>query len=71
MKENRQDYLGEPVTQKLLSPTPVYFNDAQRQATKDAGQSLVLEVNDHQRSPQPRWCQRSGQRQRQPYYRGL
>ena len=36
MKETAEDYLGEPVTQAVIT-VPAYFNDSQRQATKDAG----------------------------------
>jgi len=43
MKETAEAYLGEPVTQAVIT-TPAYFNDAQRQATKDAGQIAGLEV---------------------------
>ena len=37
MKETAEAYLGETVTQAVIT-VPAYFNDAQRQATKDAGQ---------------------------------
>ncbi|MBK9011752.1 molecular chaperone DnaK [Novosphingobium sp.] len=43
MKETAESYLGEPVTQAVIT-VPAYFNDAQRQATKDAGQIAGLEV---------------------------
>jgi molecular chaperone DnaK len=43
MKETAQDYLGEPVTQAVIT-VPAYFNDAQRQATKEAGKVAGLEV---------------------------
>src|ERR671920_823802 len=43
MKETAEAYLGETVTQAVIT-VPAYFNDAQRQATKDAGQIAVLEV---------------------------
>ena len=43
MKENAESYLGETVTQAVIT-VPAYFNDAQRQATKDAGQIAGLEV---------------------------
>ena len=36
MKKTAEDYLGEPVTEAVIT-VPAYFNDAQRQATKDAG----------------------------------
>jgi molecular chaperone DnaK len=43
MKETAEDYLGTPVTQAVIT-VPAYFNDAQRQATKDAGKIAGLEV---------------------------
>jgi len=43
MKETAEDYLGENVTQAVIT-VPAYFNDAQRQATKDAGKIAGLEV---------------------------
>ena len=43
MKQTADDYLGEPVTQAVIT-VPAYFNDAQRQATKDAGTISGLEV---------------------------
>lgn len=43
MKETAELYLGETVTQAVIT-VPAYFNDAQRQATKDAGQIAGLEV---------------------------
>jgi molecular chaperone DnaK len=43
MKETAETYLGEPVTQAIVT-VPAYFNDAQRQATKDAGRIAGLEV---------------------------
>ena len=43
MKETAEAYLGEVVTQAVIT-VPAYFNDAQRQATKDAGQIAGLEV---------------------------
>src|SRR5437899_2613777 len=43
MKDAAEQYLGEKVTQAVIT-TPAYFNDAQRQATKDAGQIAGLEV---------------------------
>lgn len=43
MKEDAEKYLGEPVTQAVIT-VPAYFNDAQRQATKDAGRIAGLEV---------------------------
>ena len=43
MKQTAEDYLGETVTQAVIT-VPAYFNDAQRQATKDAGKIAGLEV---------------------------
>ncbi|RKX89955.1 MAG: molecular chaperone DnaK [Spirochaetes bacterium] len=43
MKKTAEDYLGEPVTEAIVT-VPAYFNDAQRQATKDAGKIAGLEV---------------------------
>src|SRR6202008_4736910 len=43
MKETAESYLGEKV-EKAVIPVPAYFNDAQRQATKDAGRIAGLEV---------------------------
>ncbi|MGB9594248.1 MAG: molecular chaperone DnaK, partial [Anaerolineae bacterium] len=43
LKEDAEAYLGEPVTQAVIT-VPAYFNDAQRQATKDAGKIAGLEV---------------------------
>ncbi|MCP4639038.1 MAG: Hsp70 family protein, partial [bacterium] len=43
MKETAETYLGEKVTQAVIT-VPAYFNDAQRQATKDAGTIAGLEV---------------------------
>lgn len=43
MKETAEDYLGQGVTQAVIT-VPAYFNDAQRQATKDAGKIAGLEV---------------------------
>ena len=43
MKETAESYLGENVTQAVIT-VPAYFNDAQRQATKDAGKIAGLEV---------------------------
>ena len=43
MKETAEDYLGATVTQAVIT-VPAYFNDAQRQATKDAGKIAGLEV---------------------------
>src|SRR5579875_2820890 len=43
MKETAEAYLGEPVTQAVIT-VPAYFNDSQRQATKDAGRIAGLDV---------------------------
>jgi len=43
MKKTAEDYLGEPITEAVVT-VPAYFNDAQRQATKDAGVIAGLEV---------------------------
>merc|ERR1712065_99049 len=43
MKETAENYLGEDVSQAVIT-VPAYFNDAQRQATKDAGKIAGLEV---------------------------
>jgi molecular chaperone DnaK len=44
LKADAEDYLGEPVTEAVIT-VPAYFNDSQRQATKDAGKVAGLEVN--------------------------
>jgi len=51
MKEAAEAYLGEKVTEAVIT-VPAYFNDSQRQATKDAGRIAGLEVK---RIPQPLW----------------
>lgn len=43
LKKDAEDYLGEPVTEAVIT-VPAYFNDSQRQATKDAGRIAGLEV---------------------------
>ena len=43
MKQTAEDYAGEPITEAVIT-VPAYFNDAQRQATKDAGRIAGLEV---------------------------
>ena len=43
MKQTAEDYLGQPVTKAVVT-VPAYFNDAQRQATKDAGKIAGLDV---------------------------
>ncbi len=56
MKKTAEDYLGEPVTEAVIT-VPAYFNDAQRQATKDAGRIAGLEVKRiiSTNRPQLRW----------------
>lgn len=44
MKETAQAYLGEKVVKRAVITVPAYFNDSQRQATKDAGVIAGLEV---------------------------
>jgi len=48
LKADAEAYLGEPVTEAVIT-VPAYFNDAQRQATKDAGQIAGLKVGDRVR----------------------
>ena len=43
MKKTAEDYIGEPITEAVIT-VPAYFNDAQRQATKDAGRIAGLDV---------------------------
>src|SRR5690606_37260952 len=43
MKKTAEDYLGEPVSEAVIT-VPAYFNDSQRQATKDAGSIASLEL---------------------------
>ena len=43
MKKTAEDYLGQPVTEAVIT-VPAYFNDSQRQATKDAGKIAGLDV---------------------------
>src|SRR5215216_7101947 len=43
MKQTAEDYLGQPVSKAVVT-VPAYFNDAQRQATKDAGKIAGLDV---------------------------
>ena len=47
MKETAEDYLGEKVEQAVIT-VPAYFNDAQRQATKDAGKIAGLGASHYQ-----------------------
>ena len=49
LKRDAEAYLGDTVTQAVIT-VPAYFDDAQRQATKEAGQIAGLEVPDHQRA---------------------
>src|SRR5438477_5554463 len=44
LKQGAEEYLGQPVTKAVIT-VPAYFNDAQRQATKDAGQIAGIEVS--------------------------
>ena len=53
LKRDAEAYLGEPVTDAVIT-CPAYFNDAQRQATKDAGKIAGLNVSSTSR-PQPLW----------------
>ena len=46
LKQAAEEYLGQPVSKAVIT-VPAYFNDAQRQATKDAGQIAGLEVDAH------------------------
>ncbi len=50
MKKTAEDYLGEEVTEAVIT-VPAYFNDSQRQATKDAGRIAGLEVNPNINEP--------------------
>jgi molecular chaperone DnaK len=52
MKKTAEDYLGETVTEAVIT-VPAYFNDAQRQATKDAGRISGLEVKRIINEPTP------------------
>ena len=61
MKSTAEDYLGEPVTEAVIT-VPAYFNDSQRQATKDAGPHRRAErAADHQRADRGRAGLRHGQ----------
>jgi len=46
LKKAAEDYLGQSVTEAVIT-VPAYFNDAQRQATKDAGKIAGLDVKAH------------------------
>src|SRR5205809_1094316 len=69
MKETAEAYLGESVTQAVIT-VPAYFNDAQRQATKDAGQIAGLEVlriiNESTAAPTGWLCSGSRKRRKRP-----
>src|SRR5262245_65261916 len=52
MKQSAEDYLGEKVTRAVIT-VPAYFNDAQRQATKDAGKIAGFEVERLESEPNP------------------
>ena len=71
MKKTAEDYLGEPVTEAVIT-VPAYFNDAQRQATKDAGRIAGLEVKRIINEPTAAALAYGlDKRYWQPYYRGL
>lgn len=70
MKKTAEDYLGEPVTEAVIT-VPAYFNDAQRQATKDAGRIAGLEVKRIINEPTAAALNTVWTRYWQPYYRGL
>src|SRR3970282_77590 len=53
-KEAAEAYLGEKVTKAVIT-VPAYFNDSQRQATKDAGAVAGLEVPRNVNGPQAAW----------------
>jgi molecular chaperone DnaK len=53
MKQTAEDYLGEKVTEAVVT-VPAYFNDSQRQATKDAGASRARRQAHHQRADRRR-----------------
>ena len=55
MKETAESYLGESVTQAVIT-VPAYFNDAQRQATKDAGKIAGLEAVSYTHLTLPTIC---------------
>ena len=60
MKKTAEDFLGETVTGAVIT-VPAYFNDAQRQATKDAGRIAGLEVKRIINEPTASLCLRYGQ----------
>ena len=59
MKKAAEDYLGQPVTEAVIT-VPAYFNDAQRQATKDAGR--IAGLRHRGLGASPRAVDRSGAR---------
>ena len=66
LKKAAEDYLGETVTEAVIT-VPAYFNDAQRQATKDAGQIAGLTSSASSTSPRrPRWPMGSTRRRTKP-----
>ena len=70
LKRDAESYLGEEVTDAVVT-VPAYFNDAQRQATKEAGEIAGLNVlQDHQRADRRRPGLRPGQGER-PDHPGL
>ena len=71
MKKTAEDYLGEPVTEAVIT-VPAYFNDSQRQATKDAGRIAGLERQaHHQRAHRGGAGLRPRQGRRRPQDRGV
>ena len=71
MKKTAEDYLGETVTEAVIT-VPAYFNDSQRQATKDAGRIAGLERQaHHQRADRGGAGLRPRQGRRRPQDRGL
>ncbi len=55
MKKTAEDFLGEKVTEAVITALPAYFNDSQRQATRTPGRIAGLDVKRHQRADRPRW----------------
>ncbi len=71
MKKTAEEYLGEPVTEAVIT-VPAYFNDSQRQATKDAGKIAGLERQAYyQRAHRGSAGLRHGQGQGRPHHRGV
>ena len=61
MKQTAEDYLGQKVTEAVIT-VPAYFNDAQRQATKEAGRNRrTYRPPYHQRADRGRACVRPRQ----------